>query len=127
MLYGCRAAAWRLTPFYPDGLMYWSDFGSGDIRRANLDGTGQQTLLTGLPGPTAISLDLTAPIPEPSTLLVLGIGTVALIGWKCRRKLGSLRRDLPVLLNHHVQRHHITPNDLRQGVPGFDHQLQIGV
>jgi hypothetical protein len=31
------------------------------IQRANLDGTGQQLLLTGLPGPAGIALDLGAP------------------------------------------------------------------
>ena len=46
------------------GYIYWSDLYGGDIRRANLDGTGQETLITGLPGPGFIALDLTA-IPEP--------------------------------------------------------------
>src|SRR5260370_358936 len=28
-------------------LMYWTDYGSGDIRQANLDGTGQTILVRG--------------------------------------------------------------------------------
>jgi DNA-binding beta-propeller fold protein YncE len=37
--------------------MYWTDLFGGDIRRANLDGTGQQTLVTG-GSPGGIALDL---------------------------------------------------------------------
>ena len=36
------------------------DYGGGDIRRANVDGTNQQTLIQGLPTPTGIALDLAA-------------------------------------------------------------------
>jgi hypothetical protein len=39
--------------------MYWG--GIADIRRANLDGTGQQTVVRGLPAPVGIALDLGAP------------------------------------------------------------------
>jgi hypothetical protein len=38
--------------------MYWTDYGSGDIQRANFDGTGQTTLVSGLSGPGGIALDL---------------------------------------------------------------------
>jgi hypothetical protein len=38
--------------------MYWADKVVGDIRRANLDGTDQITLLKGLPGPTIVALDI---------------------------------------------------------------------
>jgi hypothetical protein len=41
-------------------FIYWIDFSSGDIRRANLDGSGQQTLVTGLFEPIGIALDLGA-------------------------------------------------------------------
>jgi hypothetical protein len=44
--------------------MYWGQIGGSTIRRANLDGTGQEILFTGLPGPNFIALDLNA-IPEP--------------------------------------------------------------
>jgi hypothetical protein len=40
------------------GSMYWTSIGSNDIRRANLDGSGQQTLVTGQNGPERIALDL---------------------------------------------------------------------
>src|SRR5262245_21363874 len=39
-------------------LMYWSDFDGGDIRRANLDGSGQQILFGGLDFPQGSALDL---------------------------------------------------------------------
>jgi hypothetical protein len=39
-------------------MMYWADFGSGDIWRANLDGTGLTNLVSGLDGPQCITLDL---------------------------------------------------------------------
>jgi sugar lactone lactonase YvrE len=38
--------------------IYWADYDGGDIRRANLDGSAQQTLITGLPSPVAIALDV---------------------------------------------------------------------
>jgi hypothetical protein len=41
-------------------FIYWSDYGSGDIRRANLDGSGQTTLVTGLNVPSQVALDLAA-------------------------------------------------------------------
>lgn len=45
--------------------IYWTETGnatarSGDIRRANVDGTGQQPLVTGLDSPIGIALDLSA-------------------------------------------------------------------
>jgi DNA-binding beta-propeller fold protein YncE len=40
------------------GQIYWPDIGSGDIRRANLDGTGQVTLLSGLNNLSGLALDL---------------------------------------------------------------------
>jgi hypothetical protein len=50
--------------------MYWANYGGGDIRRANLDGTGQQVLIRGLNGPAFVALDL-------SVLPPLNIQTVA--------------------------------------------------
>lgn len=45
------------------GLMYWADHGEGDIRQANLDGTGQVTLVKGLNGPGVVTLDLSPDLP----------------------------------------------------------------
>jgi hypothetical protein len=41
-------------------FIYWSDFDGGDIRRANLDGTGQIKLVRGQSMPIGPTLDLTA-------------------------------------------------------------------
>jgi hypothetical protein len=41
--------------------MYWADFGGGDIRRANLDGSGQQTLVPRVTVGIGVALDLGAP------------------------------------------------------------------
>jgi hypothetical protein len=38
--------------------MYWGDYNGEDIRRANLDGSGQQILITGLNAPAGPALDL---------------------------------------------------------------------
>jgi low density lipoprotein receptor-related protein 5/6 len=38
--------------------MYWSEWNSNSIRRANLDGTNVETLITGLNRPCDIALDL---------------------------------------------------------------------
>ncbi len=38
--------------------IYWTDIAGGDIRRANLDGSGSQTLVSGLNQPAGIALDL---------------------------------------------------------------------
>ena len=40
----------------PDTL-YWTDRGDGTISRANLDGSGVETLITGLPGPQGVAID----------------------------------------------------------------------
>ena len=46
-----------LEPVRSD-FIYWSDYGSGDIRRASLDGSGQETLKTRLSSPCDMRLDL---------------------------------------------------------------------
>jgi hypothetical protein len=67
--------------------MSWTDSDGGDIRRGNLDGSGQQTLVTGLNFPVGIALQFGAgPIPEPATRLLLVIGTLGLIGKAWRHK-----------------------------------------
>jgi sugar lactone lactonase YvrE len=40
--------------------IYWTDYGSGDIRRANLDGTGQTVIVKGLSAPAGIDLNVVA-------------------------------------------------------------------
>jgi hypothetical protein len=40
-------------------FIYWADENTDDIRRANLDGTGQQVLVTGQNRPTGLALDTT--------------------------------------------------------------------
>jgi hypothetical protein len=40
--------------------MYWADWSSNDIWRANLDGSGKEILVHGLASPITITLDLTA-------------------------------------------------------------------
>lgn len=41
-------------------FIYWTDYTGGDIRRANLDGSGQTTLVRGLSSPVDVALDLSA-------------------------------------------------------------------
>jgi sugar lactone lactonase YvrE len=48
-------AANRLTDSPSADFIYWTDV--DDLRRANLDGSGQQTVVTGLNGPDRIALD----------------------------------------------------------------------
>lgn len=42
------------------GKMYWADTGVSGVRRANLDGTSIETLITGGNNPQAVALDLSA-------------------------------------------------------------------
>ena len=39
------------------GKVYWTDTGSDNIRRANLDGSNPEVLVTGLPSPCGLALD----------------------------------------------------------------------
>jgi hypothetical protein len=52
--------------------IYWADPEGQAIRRANLDGSDVETLVTGLSQPAGIALDLT-PVPEPSAVTLAGI------------------------------------------------------
>jgi hypothetical protein len=40
------------------GKMYWTSHGTDDIRRANLDGSGQEVLIRGQSDPAGIALDV---------------------------------------------------------------------
>ncbi len=42
------------------GTLYWGNVSEGAIQRANLDGSGVETVVSGLSGPTGIDLDLAA-------------------------------------------------------------------
>jgi hypothetical protein len=70
-----------------DGKMYWTDYTAGMIERANLDGSDAEVVVRGLNQPSSVALQLSgAPVPEPSTVLLLGIGTIALIGYTWRHR-----------------------------------------
>jgi sugar lactone lactonase YvrE len=60
---------WGLTLDVAGAKLYWTDPTGGVVRRANLDGTNIETLVTGLVDPRGIVLDL-LPVPEPSTWLL---------------------------------------------------------
>jgi hypothetical protein len=47
-----------------------------DVKRPNLDGTGQETIVSGLKNPVGIALQITRlVIPEPAALVQIGICT----------------------------------------------------
>ncbi len=74
------------------GKIYWTEEAAGVIESANLDGTGITTVLSGLSDPVAIALVSTASVPEPSTLVMSGIGLAVATGLsvvKQRRRVRS--------------------------------------
>jgi hypothetical protein len=59
----------------------------GDIERANLDGSGRETLVVGLTDPPLLTVDSRiAPIPEPGTLLLLSISIFGSAGYALLRR-----------------------------------------
>ena len=59
---------------FASNKIYWTDLDS-KIYRANLDGTNMSPFITGLAFPSGITI---VPVPEPATLLLLGLGAVML-------------------------------------------------
>jgi sugar lactone lactonase YvrE len=58
--------------------LYWTDPSQGAIRRANLDGTDIETVVTGLVNPYGIALDL-LPVPEPSTCALAAVAALTFV------------------------------------------------
>ena len=64
--------------------LFEADYGSGSIYEFTPDGT-QTTFASGLHLPLGLAFQgVTLPVPEPSTLGLLAIGTLALLLRRCR-------------------------------------------
>ena len=62
----------------PHGQVYWTDAGDNTIGRVNLDGTGEETLVS-FSSPYANPLDVEViPLPEPASLSLLAAGALLL-------------------------------------------------
>lgn len=66
------------------GKMYWTI--DDKIQRANLNGTDIESLVTGLAGARGIALGPENPIPEPTTLCLMGFGLLGLLGVVIRQR-----------------------------------------
>jgi hypothetical protein len=59
------------------GKIYWTEYHSGKIERANLDGTAAETLLAGLAGPGQIALQI---VPAPANRFQITVAPTAVSG-----------------------------------------------
>lgn len=65
--------------------IWWTAFGAGEIRSAKFDGSDVQVELSGLTNPYGLALEF---VPEPSGVILLGLGAASvlgLVGWRARR------------------------------------------
>ncbi|KAL5019465.1 hypothetical protein ScPMuIL_002357 [Solemya velum] len=44
----------------PEGIMYWSEVGPGEVYKSNMDGSNTQSILSGLTWPNGLAIDKTA-------------------------------------------------------------------
>ncbi|KAL5019464.1 hypothetical protein ScPMuIL_002356 [Solemya velum] len=44
----------------PEGIMYWSEVGPGEVYKSNMDGSNTQSILSGLTWPNGLAIDRTA-------------------------------------------------------------------
>lgn len=65
-----------------DGSLYVADIGSGSLKKVGPSGGAMSTVATGLVG----IMGVVAVVPEPSTLALLGMGGIVLIGFILKRR-----------------------------------------